>query len=665
MITRRPGCARLRNGFARETNCDVKLFDRTTKLAALVGIGVSVVEALFRVNLAKHLWLIGAQTGLALIVIAGVAAGIFHRNARSARTASEETPKWPADHSFATRAAQCFQMSNATEFVLAATLFGLLIGLTVLNVLRQTVDSDEPQHLHTIWAWTRGYVQYRDLFDNHMPLFHMLFAPIFALAGERATIVYWMRFALLPMNFVAAWCTYRIGATLFSRRAGIWAMLGVGLFSGYYRDVTVFAPSNLWLPLWLLCIVALIGGTLTVRPALVAGVLLGFCFAVSQKSVVFLVSVAVSAFGTLLFFGRKRISASWLGLSARGAAFLLGTILVPAIVMIFFASMGVWREFRYDVFDFTSLANQLYKHRIVYNSRPLLAIVIVAMILPPIFYVGRCIRVTDDKSAALRRVFILFVCASYFIVMQVFWLPISRTYRPIFPLVFVLLTGALLGLPTEFAMRSTIRRIFEAVPVPAFVALAEFLFLLAGHPFLKASRNSESELLRQVLALTTTDDWVLDPKGETIFRKRTSPLIMERITSKVVQRGILIDDAPQRCLETRTCVVAAMAPRTFSAATREFVQRNYLPVSGTLRIAGARLIASPANSSHYDFNVGIPASYQIISAGAPAAGTLDGLAYNGAIFLQPGRHTFDTSLPSANLVCLWSRAVERHFRPLE
>jgi len=30
-------------------------------------------------------------------------------------------------------------------------------------------------------------VQYRDLFDNHMPLFHLLFAPIFGLIGDRAT----------------------------------------------------------------------------------------------------------------------------------------------------------------------------------------------------------------------------------------------------------------------------------------------------------------------------------------------------------------------------------------------------------------------------------------------------------------------------------------------
>jgi hypothetical protein len=58
--------------------------------------------------------------------------------------------------------------------------------------------------LHVIWAWARGLVQYRDVFDNHMPLFQILFAPIFALVGERATALFWMWFLLLPMFFIGA-----------------------------------------------------------------------------------------------------------------------------------------------------------------------------------------------------------------------------------------------------------------------------------------------------------------------------------------------------------------------------------------------------------------------------------------------------------------------------
>jgi len=145
-----------------------------------------------------------------------------------------------------------------------------------------------------IWEWTRGFVQYRDVFDNHMPLFHLAFAPIIGLIGERATILYWMRF-VLPMYFVSAWCTYRIGAQLFSRRVGVWAVIAVGFFSHYYSDATDFRTDNLWTPLWLLCITVLLAGAMTVRRASVADLLLGLCFGVSMKSTLLLLSLLVAA----------------------------------------------------------------------------------------------------------------------------------------------------------------------------------------------------------------------------------------------------------------------------------------------------------------------------------------------------------------------------------
>ena len=109
--------------------------------------------------------------------------------------------------SLARRGSEYFGTSGSLEFVLAAVLFTLLVALSIANVLHRNFNSDEPQHAHVIWGWTHGLVQYRDLFDNHMPLFHLLFAPLFALIGERATILFWMRFLLLPAYFVAAWCT--------------------------------------------------------------------------------------------------------------------------------------------------------------------------------------------------------------------------------------------------------------------------------------------------------------------------------------------------------------------------------------------------------------------------------------------------------------------------
>jgi hypothetical protein len=79
------------------------------------------------------------------------------------------------------RCADYFGMAEPAEFVAAATFFTLMIALKLVNITHYRFDSDESQHMHVIWAWARGFIQYRDVFDNHMPFFQIMFAPIFGL----------------------------------------------------------------------------------------------------------------------------------------------------------------------------------------------------------------------------------------------------------------------------------------------------------------------------------------------------------------------------------------------------------------------------------------------------------------------------------------------------
>ena len=72
----------------------------------------------------------------------------------------------------------------------ALVLFGLALLLAKVRAAWcYRVDSDEPQHLHVVWGWSHSApTQYRDLFDNHAPLFQLLCAPLFRALGERALI---------------------------------------------------------------------------------------------------------------------------------------------------------------------------------------------------------------------------------------------------------------------------------------------------------------------------------------------------------------------------------------------------------------------------------------------------------------------------------------------
>ncbi|PYK78789.1 MAG: hypothetical protein DME38_09235 [Verrucomicrobia bacterium] len=177
------------------------------------------------------------------------------------------------------RIADYFGLSYPHEFTFAASLFIALIFLRANTITHYRFARDEAQHLHLVWGWARGFVQYRDLADNHMPLFHILWTPIYRLIGDCGTILYWMRIVSQPLYIVAFWCTYRIGSLLFSRRVGVWAAILVGLSIDYVFNSVEFRTDNLWAPLWLLCIWVLLNGALTMRRALIAGLLMGLALA--------------------------------------------------------------------------------------------------------------------------------------------------------------------------------------------------------------------------------------------------------------------------------------------------------------------------------------------------------------------------------------------------
>ncbi len=64
------------------------------------------------------------------------------------------------------RIADYFGLSYPHEFTSAVSLLIALMFLRVVTVMHYKFGADEPQHLHVIWGWARGFVQYRDLADN-------------------------------------------------------------------------------------------------------------------------------------------------------------------------------------------------------------------------------------------------------------------------------------------------------------------------------------------------------------------------------------------------------------------------------------------------------------------------------------------------------------------
>jgi hypothetical protein len=555
------------------------------------------------------------------------------------------------------RIADYFGLSYPYEFTSAALLLIALILLRGITIMHYRFGGDEPQHLHVVWGWARGFVQYRDLADNHMPLFQILCAPIYKLIGDCGTILYWMRIALQPLYMVAAWCTYRIGSLLFSRRVGVWAAILLGLSFDYAFYSVEFRTDNLWAPLWLLCIVVLLNGALTMRRALISGFLMGLCFGVSMKTSLLFMSILIGGLLTLIFVGRKRLGIGWGRIFRALAAFCVSALIVPAAIAGAFALCGIWPQFRYWVFD-NNIVPGVRNH-------PAWWVIIFAVGFPLVILgARRIVTATPEGVVAARRTFV-FVTAGFFITaLNSFWPFLSRQdYLPFYPLAFVIGTGAVLTVWDRWTGHRDIAKIWRVVPMPALFGVSELLVAMVAHRLWEDRTKLESDLLRDTLKLTEPGDFVFDRKGETVFRQRCFYPVVETFTEERFRRGLMADNAIQRCIDTRSCV--ATLPDRMPAATFRWIEQNYLPVGKRLRVAGV-LLHSSTDGKHFDFEIVIPASYKIIARDVDTVmGMLDGERYEGkARFLSPGTHTFVQTSAGANLVVFWAQAVDRNFRPI-
>ena len=556
------------------------------------------------------------------------------------------------------RIADYFGLSYPHEFISAALLLIGLILLRAITIVHYKFAIDESQHLHVVWGWARGFVQYRDLADNHMPLFQILCAPIYKLIGDRGTVLYWMRIILQPLYVVAFWCTYRIGSLLFSRRVGVWAAILVGLSTDYIFCSVEFRTDNLWAPLWLLCMSVLLGGALTMRRALIAGFVMGLCFGVSMKTLLLVMSTLVGGSMTLIFVGRERLGIGWGQILGALAAFFASALIVPATIMAAFALCGIWPQFRYWVFD----------HNVVpgLSNHPVWWVLIFAVGFP-LVAVGahRIVAATPETVVAARRSFVFVTAGFFFTALVSFWPFLSRQdYLPFYPLAFVICTGAVLAISDRWARNRNIANIWRVMPVPALFGVCELLVASLVHPFWEDKAKLESDLLRETLKLTEPGDFVFDRRGEAVFRQRCFYPIIETFTEERIRRGLMEDNAIQRCIDTRTCV--AILPGAMPSATFRFLEQNYLPIGNRLRVAGV-LLQSSTDGKQSEFQIVIPASYKIIARDVgTVTGMLDGERYEGnERFLSRGIHSFVQTSSGHDLVVFWAQAVDRHFRPIE
>jgi hypothetical protein len=171
--------------------------------------------------------------------------------------------------------------------------------------------------------------------------------------------------------------------------------------------------------------------------------------------------------------------------------------------------------------------------------------------------------------------------------------------------------------------------------------------------------RAQRALVADVLRLTRSADYVMDVKGETLFRRRAYYPVLETITLARILDGDVPDDIAERLVATRTSVVTNDNER-FPPAGREFMLDNYLPV-GALRAAGKLLEVNAAGRS--EFKLALPGRYAMLSPLGSPAGSLDGRPIAGPRELAAGAHVVAGAVPALPLALLWADAAELGLSP--
>jgi hypothetical protein len=528
---------------------------------------------------------------------------------------------------------------SRSERLLAMVVAAVTLAMRAVAFFHYRFDSDEPQHLHVVWGWTAGLLQYRDVFDNHAPLFHMAMAPLLRILGERPDILLFMRAPMLILWIIVSAAAFLIAKRLYGERIAMWSVLLLNVLPPFFLKSIEFRTDNLWNACWMVGVLVMVDASpdpdkkaSRYQHLFLGGVLFGCALSISLKTSLLLFSLAAAAMVTWAARIRGREQSPF---RARDVALVAsGFVIIPALIATYFIAIGVWSNFVYCAFHFNGL---------VTLTRPALLVWTPRLLFVPLIIIALRIAWRHRQTTTNGRFFFAVATTIFFATLCGFWILISpRDFLPFLSFASMFAVAALARRP-HFARNMAVMMVICLIGVGYY---AQWL----------TNRTREFITMeRQVLNLTRPGEPVMDYKGETIYRRRPYYFILEFITRNAILHG-LIPDSVAEDLVRAGCHVAQADGSQWPDRARTFMEANFLNL-GRLRASGQWV--APDGS----FSIAIPGEYAILRKDGQAAGILDGTPYLGARPLAAGVHRFIGARAGERLACLWAPAFARGFSP--
>lgn len=520
----------------------------------------------------------------------------------------------------------------APQSITALLLIGSLTALHALWLHGIAYNSDESQHLHVVWSWTQGLLPYRDVFDNHGPLFGLINAPLLALLGQRADVVYPMRLAMLPWFVLSLVSVYVLGRRLYGRHAALAACVLTALYPAFFLMTAQVRTDCMWIALWLAAAAVLFSSSPTACRWFAAGVLAGLALCVSQKTVLLLACYIGAACALMLMKRRRPAGLPW----RCALAGTIGLLLPPACFFVAFAMLGILGSAWYglvlhNLLPLPERPYALVRHILYW---PLLAMAT--------WLAAKIARAASPRATARGVLFL--ASAIYALTLYAWWPLITRQDQ----LPFIAGFGVVFCGEWLHRMKPVwLGRMAVVAAAMVFLAL-----LAQGSPPLSDALAHQRSQRALVLQLTAPSEPVMDAKGETVFRRRPFFYALESVTRQGLKDGRIPDTLIADLKSTRTHIVVACDLPPKDAA---FVKANYLPAENEVYVAGLRL---PPEQDTRTIRIEVAGDYRLVAREGTLRASVDGDVIADEWRLSPGPHSVRTDKAVA-AVLVWAPALRR------
>lgn len=516
-------------------------------------------------------------------------------------------------------------------------LFLLVLRLAWLNAY--TLNSDEAQHAHVAWAWTQGLLPYRDVFDNHGPLFGWLHSPLLKWLDNRPDVLTWLRLAMQFWYVIALGSAGWMAQRLYGWRVAAVVVLVAGLFPRFFVVSGQFRTDDMWMAMWLLGMAFMAGAPPRLWRYFVAGLAMGCALAVSQKTLVLLVTTVVAAGVVRLL---RPSNAPRAGVRCWIAA-LVGVLVVPAIFTLWLATHGLLEDAWYGLAQY-NVGGANKRHAAQQGLWFLLLAAVLVVI---------CIREARQRSEGGFdwTVFFALQGGLYLLLIWFIWPLITKQdFLPVVPT--LVIAGAGWAATWQWlGSRPRLRGVLLMV-----LLVAELAAVFAEAPPWQDDLAAQRNELSTVLHYTNETDTVMDPKGDAIFRNRPYYPVLESLAMRRLRRGQMADTIVDDLVNHRTMLVVL---RRLPPSSARFVMLNYVQAGGDIWIAGRML---PDHQPSQTIDVNVPGDYVVTDGSRRLSGSLDGAPAADHWFLNRGTHHLVVS-GGTPVAFVWSQAFDRGWRP--